>query len=114
MGAGVALVAIRDHVRPGRAIRRRAVSAAKWATITATRATRGGHRPDPRDRGAAIVVVAAGDRAPAGTGRESRPARTTVDALIRNTSTAAGRDQRRRRARTRRMRLRALREARKE
>jgi len=118
----VALVGIRDHVRPGRAKRCRAVNAAKCATITATRATPEGHRPHPRDRGAAVVVVAAGDRAPAATGRESRPARTTVDALIRNTRTAAARDQRRRRARTRPMRrtrrrpmhLRALREARKE
>ena len=113
-GAGVVLVAIRDHVRPGRAIRRRAVNATTCAPSTATRATRRGHRPDPRDRAAAVAVVAAGDRALAATGQRSRPARTTVDALIRNTSTAAARDQRRHRARTRPMRLRALPEARKE
>src|SRR6266540_3740933 len=105
----------------GRAIRRRPVNAAKGATITATRATPGGHRPEPRDRGAAVAAVAAGDRAPAATGRGSRPACTTADALIRNTSTATARDHRcrartlpTRRTPRRPMRLRALREARKE
>src|SRR5258705_8915987 len=121
MGAGAALVAVPEEVRPRRAGRRRAVIAEKRAAITTRRARTAARRTvstarrvtpagrrETRGRADGVAAVDGEDHTRAPPGPVSRRVRRRVDVLIR-IAIRAGKDQTRRRAPRDRMRRPTLR-----